>query len=72
MDCLSPKGEFSKPLERASDGSKTGLDKAKRDLDHIPVFQSAKVSLVTEFPLLQIPLTTKDPVVWFGCFFEGD
>jgi hypothetical protein len=43
LNCLSPKGEFSKPLERALDGSKTGLDKAKRGLDHIPVLQSVKV-----------------------------
>ena len=34
LNCLSPKGEFSKPLEQALDGSKTGLDKAKRGLDH--------------------------------------
>jgi hypothetical protein len=43
LNYLSPRSEFSKPLEKALDGSKTGLDKAKRGLDHFPVFQSANV-----------------------------
>jgi hypothetical protein len=52
LNCLSPKGEFSKPLEQALDGSKTGLDKAKRGMDHGPVFYSAKV--LPNFQMLEI------------------
>jgi hypothetical protein len=34
---------FQGPWSKALDGSKTGLDKAKRGLDHSRVFESAKV-----------------------------
>ncbi len=45
LNCLSPKGESSRPLEQALDGSKTGLDKAKRGLDHIPASQGVNMLL---------------------------